>query len=57
MLLKVLPAFVEQRFINVNHLDGSTSKEIVPNLNRLRVMPSTIEICNNLIEDVGCRHK
>ncbi len=56
MLLKILPAFVKQPFINVNNLNRTTVQQSVANLYRLGISATAVEEGDDLANDIYCRN-
>ena len=55
MTLEIRPPFVKQRRIDVDELHGWALQQVVPHLEGLCMLSSTVEECHDFIEDVGGR--
>jgi hypothetical protein len=55
MALAIRPPCVQERRINVDELHGWALQQVVPHLEGLRMLSSTVEKRHDFIEDVGGR--
>src|SRR6266480_5080711 len=52
MLLKVLPAFVEERFVNMNHLNVRCGQQVISGSESFVMLSPAVEKRHDLIKDV-----
>ncbi|CAE6506476.1 hypothetical protein NMYAN_220015 [Nitrosomonas nitrosa] len=55
VLLKVEPASIKERFIDMNHVYGWAVQESIAGFNGFGVIATAIEKCDDFIENIGCR--
>ncbi len=54
MLLKVLPAFLEQPFVYLRELHGRTRQQAIPDFHCFRMIPATVEVGDDFIKHIRC---
>lgn len=55
VLLKVEPAFIKERFIDMNHVYGWAVQKSIAGFNGFGVIATAIEKRDDFIENIGCR--
>ena len=52
--LKVGPSFSEQRFIDMDELNGRTAQQVIPDLNCFSMVAAAVQIRHDFIEHIRC---
>lgn len=55
VLLKIEPAFIKERFIDMNHVYGWAVQEPITGFNGFGVIATAIEKRDDFIKNIGCR--